>query len=177
MSVLIGSKDAESELNKREHDFLREVSYKQSKIKNATSRTWQFWVGATIILYFLVSISASSIFGEWDARTGRKSMIGGWRAETTYVYSKKDVPLALPIDKTKTTDDMNVYGPLMVLGKNEDTYYFTDWKYEFHNTEKPNVFVVKIYDAMPFGMQMLAPTSTPTRAQSPTSTHEITITP
>lgn len=172
-----------SELDRREDNFWNTASKQQLRIRTAASQTWQFWVGAFIILYFLVSISVSSILGEWDAKAGKKSMIGGWQAEATYIYSNAETVLALPLEKAKTTDKLNVYGPLLVLGKNEDTYYFTDWVYKFPYTEKPNVYVVKITENTSLGLQMIANTPTPTTTpfvlatRTPTPKLTATVTP
>ncbi|MCL4272257.1 MAG: hypothetical protein KJZ77_00170 [Anaerolineales bacterium] len=160
--VFIKNVSLVKQLDAQEKKFLEVASKQQAEIRKATSQTSQFWVGAFVILYFLISISVSSIFGEWDAKLGRKSMVGGWQVEATYIYSNKNIVLALPVDQSKTTSEITAYGPLMLLGKNEDNYFFTEWTNKFPIKDKPNVYMVKITDNTSVGMSFLAPTPTPT---------------
>jgi hypothetical protein len=185
MKLLFDIQDAVEDLDEREKEFLRSFTEQQSNLQKAAGQTWQFWAGAFIILYFLVSISVSSILGEWDAKDGKKSMIGGWQAEATYIYSDKE-NLPLPLYQARSHTQMtNIYGPMMILGKNEDNYYLTDWVDAFPITSRPKVYVIKVNENMALGMQMFASTPTPfvtpgpvaTATSTPSSTPMITSTP
>ena len=160
LRVLIWMRKQESWLQ-----FLRQ----QFAIKSAVVQTSQFWVGAFLILYFLVSISVSSILGEWDARAGRMSMVGGWQLEQTYFYSPSDT-LPLPLDYSKSTATLRAYGPLMLLGNNGNRSFLTDWVSRFPYKQRPNLYIIPNDGSNAPSVRLFAPTPTPTMTPLATKT-------
>lgn len=162
LSLILEKKSIKDEIDRRNEEAQKMIaefliSGQLRRRRGADIGIERFLGGFFIILYLFVSVSASSIYGVNDAKMGKKSMIGNWQSEATYIFSEIG-NLPLPLEKTKSTSGVYVYGPLIILGVKGNTYYLTDWIQKFPFETKPDVYIVQLNENTNLGMQIIAPT-------------------
>lgn len=66
----------EDNIQVAEKDFVELMKTQKIRLTLAFTETWQFWVGAVLILYLLISVATSAVIGEWDAVRGKRLLVG-----------------------------------------------------------------------------------------------------
>jgi hypothetical protein len=159
----------------------KEFSKNESQsIKNVLWESWRFWIIAIVIFYFLISVSSSALFGEWDAARGGRFLIGNGRIPEISLYTAVAIP-ALEKFEIKLNSGYE-YKSLGLLSSDDKVYYLVDWKITKYYQQKPQVYIVPRNDNLilsfivsPFGYRV--PIPLPTITLTPTSIPPVAITP
>jgi hypothetical protein len=99
-----------------------------------------FWLPLVLTLLFLVSISASSALGEFDALRGARSLSGNWHMPITYIYSDQRI-----ISLGKYENDLNggfKYGPFGLVASSPTNLYLTNLKTVPYFTTRPSIIII-----------------------------------
>ena len=105
------------------------------------ARTWQFWASLAVLILFLVSVSASALLGEYDARRGVRTLIGGWQLRQTTISSDKPIDLLQGLKQTQTGTSY-LYAPLALVGSNDSTLYLVSWKTSDYFVTPPALYAI-----------------------------------
>lgn len=131
----------------------------------------QFWLGLILLMFFLVSIAASSLLGEFDACRGARSLSGDWHLPRIFLFSERPVRM-LREHEREYKEPGFVYGPLALLTSNESTWFLVDWKESQYFERRPALYVVPRGDNQ--GLHIFQPTpaapTTPKASPEPRST-------
>lgn len=130
-------------------------------------RTRRFLLSLVFLLVFLISISTSSLLGEFDARRGSRTLSGNWSLPMVFVFSEKPVSVLNRL-KQETKGLGFVYGPLGLISRNETMLFLTDWKQADYFEDQPTLYLVPHKSEQSFSISY--PTPTPTLVPTPTST-------
>jgi hypothetical protein len=136
----------ESEIKIAEENFIQLMKSQKNQLTVAFTKTWQFWVGAVLILYLLVSISTSAIFGEWDAARSKRLLVGDWQIPEISLYSDSAIP-ALQEFKTQSIPGYE-YKSLGLLASDNNVYYLVELKKAEYYQQKPKVYIVPRNDKL-----------------------------
>lgn len=174
------NEETEKKIQLAEDEFVHSIEAQKNQLTKAFTEIWQFWVGAILILYLLLSIATSAVFGEWDAARGSRFMIGNWHIPDVSVFSTTTIP-ALGNFESKTSTGFE-YQTLGLLSSDDKVYYLVDLKTSKYYTVKPNVYIVPRSDGLtlnfivsPYALQV--PALLPSLTETPTPTATITFTP
>lgn len=139
-------------------------------IDTAFTSLSRFWLGLILLMFFLVSISASSLLGEFDALRGARSLSGDWHLPMVFLFSERPVSV-LQGHEQENDQPGFVYGPFGLVTSNESTLFLAEWKETQYYEKRPTLYLVPqrpeqaLYLSQP--TSTLTPTATPTLSPNP----------
>lgn len=141
------------------------------------SRFTGFWLPLVLTMLFLVSISASSLLGIFDAIRGARSLSGNWQFPVTFITSNDKLISLSQFEQE--VDGGYQYGPFGLVFSTDMNYYLTELKADVNYKSHPSLYVIPnkpdlyihFIKSLPTPIQILTPTIsvTPAPTSSPTN--------